>query len=110
MLPTVSVKVNQTWATRMWDSLLERGWVHGFVFANKKGEQAKFLTYEPSFFEHLNHVLARLPDLFPPNVNVEDDYGVSCSRRRGLATEAANQGVLSGKIEMIYRWRQNIFK
>jgi hypothetical protein len=27
-----------------------------------------------------------------------------------LATEAANQGVLSGKIEMIYRWRQNIFK
>jgi hypothetical protein len=53
------------WATRMRDSLLERGRVHGFVFANARGKQAKASTYEPRFFEQLNFVRGRHRDLFP---------------------------------------------
>jgi hypothetical protein len=55
------------WAGRMWESLLERWRVHDFVFANKKGKQAKASMYEPRFFEQLNHVLARHLDIFPKN-------------------------------------------
>jgi hypothetical protein len=94
------------WATRMRDSLQERGRHHGFAFANARGKQAKAALYEPRFFEQLNFVRARHPGLFPPGINVEDDFGVSRSGRRGSATEAANQGVAAAIIEMICRWRK----
>jgi hypothetical protein len=49
------------WATRMRDSLQERGRHHGFAFANARGKQAKAALYEPRFFEQLNFVRARHP-------------------------------------------------
>jgi hypothetical protein len=94
------------WAERMQESLLERGRVHGFIFANNRGKQAKAALFEPAFFEQLNYVRARYPDLFPPNVCIEDDFGISRSGRRGSSTEAANQRVPSEIIEMICRWRK----
>jgi hypothetical protein len=94
------------WAGRMKESLLERGRVHGFIFANGRGKQAKAALFEPRFFEQLNFVRARHPGLFPPNVHIEDDFGISRSGRRGSSTEAANQGVPSEIIEMICRWRK----
>jgi hypothetical protein len=94
------------WATRMRDSLHEQGRTHGFVFANSRGKQAKAAAYEPRFFEQLNFVRARHQDLFPPGINVENDFGLSRSGRRVSATEAANQGVPAEIIEMICRWRK----
>jgi hypothetical protein len=94
------------WATRMKASLAERRRTHGFVFANRKGKQAKASVFEPRFFEQLNHVSTRHPDLFPPNVNIEEDFGISRSCRRGSSTEAANQAVPKEIIEMICRWRK----
>jgi hypothetical protein len=94
------------WASRLKESLLERRRLNGFVFSDKKNKQAKASTLEPSFFEQLNWVRIRYPDLFPPNVNIEDDYGIPRSGRRGSSTEAANQGVPSEIIEMICRWRK----
>jgi hypothetical protein len=95
-----------TWASRMLESLLERKRRQGFVFADKKGKQTKASTLEPRFFDQLHWVRMRYPDLFPPNVNIEDDYGIPRSCRRGSSTEAANQGVPSEIIEMICRWRK----
>jgi hypothetical protein len=95
-----------TWATRLRQSLLERRRLHGFVFTNKKGKQVKASTLEPKFFAQLHWVRVRYPDLFPPNVHIEDDFGVARSCRRGSSTEAANQGVPGIIIEMICRWRK----
>jgi hypothetical protein len=95
-----------SWASRLLTSLLERNRRHGFVFADKKGKQTKASTLEPRFYEQLNWVWMRYPDLFAPNLNIEDDYGIARSCRRGSSTEAANQGVPSGIIEMICRWRK----
>ena len=94
------------WAERMLTSLQERQRFQGFVFANNRGKQAKAGIYEPRFFEQLNVVRGRHPTLFPPNVNIEDDYGIARSGRRGSSTEAANQGVPANIIEMICRWRK----
>jgi hypothetical protein len=94
------------WASRMKMSLEERRRLNGFVFSDKKGKQAKASTMEPSFFDELNWVRLRYPDLFPPNVNIEDGYGIPRSCRRGSSTEAGNQGVPSDIIEMICRWRK----
>jgi hypothetical protein len=63
-------------------------------------------TLEPKFFGHLNWVRIRYPDLFLPNVNIEDDFGIPRSCRRGASMEAANQGVGSDVIELICRWRK----
>jgi hypothetical protein len=94
------------WASRLKESLEERRRLNGFVFSDKKNKQAKASALEPIFFEQLNWVRVRYPDLFPPNVNIEDDYGIPLSGRRGSSTEAANQGVPSEIIEMICRWRK----
>jgi hypothetical protein len=94
------------WATRLKESLLERRRLNGFVYANTKGKQVKASTLEPSLFEQLHWVRLRYPDLFPPNVCIEDDFGIPRSVRRGSSTEAANQGVPGEIIEMICRWRK----
>jgi hypothetical protein len=94
------------WASWLKESLEERRHLNGFVFSDKKGKQAKASTLEPSFFDQLNWVRLRYLDLFPPNVNVKDDYGIPRPGRRGSSTEAANQGVPPDIIEMICRWRK----
>jgi hypothetical protein len=95
-----------TWASQLMESLLERNHRHGFVFSDRKGEQTKASTLEPRFFEQLHWVQMCYPDLFAPNVNIEDDYGIPRSCRRGSSTEAANQGMPSDTIKMICRWRK----
>ncbi len=94
------------WASRLKTSLQERRRLNGFVFSNQKGKQAKASTLEPKFFGELNWVRLRYPDLFPPNVNIEDDFGILRSCRRGASTEAGNQGVGTDIIELICRWRK----
>jgi hypothetical protein len=94
------------WSERLRASLLERSRLHGFVFSTQKGKQMKASTLEPRFYEQLHWVKIQYPDLFPPNVNVEDDFGIPRSCCRGSSTEAANQGVHSDTIEMICRWRK----
>ena len=64
------------WATRMKASLEERRRLHGFVYSDKKGKQTKASTLEPRFYEQLHWVRIRYPDLFPPNVNIEDNFGI----------------------------------
>jgi hypothetical protein len=70
-----------TWASRLVESLLERNQRYGFVFADKKGKQRKASLLGPCFFEQLNWVRMRYPDLFAPNVNIENDYGIPRSCR-----------------------------
>jgi hypothetical protein len=94
------------WAERMMESLGERGVQRGFVYRTPKGKQAKASTLEPRFFEVLNWVRMRYPSIFPPNADIEGDYGLGRSGRRGSNTEAQNQGVDSVVIEMICRWRK----
>jgi hypothetical protein len=76
-------------------SLVQQRCLNGFVSLGKKGKQAKASMSEPSLFEQLNWARIRYPDLFPPNVNIEDNYGIPRSGWRGSSTEAANQGVPS---------------
>jgi hypothetical protein len=57
------------------------------------------------FFEQLYFVQARHQDLFSPGIDVENDFGLLRSGRRGFTMEAANQGVAAAIIEMICRWR-----
>jgi hypothetical protein len=95
-----------TWAGRLKESLEERQRFHGFVFANARGKQSKAAAYEPRFFEQLNYARGRHPGLFPPDINIEDDFGIGRSGRRGSATEAANQGVAKEIVEFICRWRK----
>jgi hypothetical protein len=70
-----------TWASRLVELLLERNRRHGCVFADKKGKQTKASTLKQRFFEELHWVRMQYPDLFAPNVNIKDDYGIPRSCR-----------------------------
>ena len=85
---------------------MERNRANGFVFETSRGKQAKASTLEPRFFAELHWVKTRFPGMFPPNISIEDDFGVSRSCRRGSSTEAGNRKVPIGVIEMICRWRK----
>jgi hypothetical protein len=76
------------------------------VFSDKKGKQTKASVLEPRFYDLLHWVKICHPDLVAPNVNIEDNYGIPRSCRRGSSTKGANQGVPSEIIEMICRWRK----
>jgi hypothetical protein len=47
-----------------------------FCFFNQKGKQMKASTLEPRFYEQLHWVKIQYPDLFPPNMNIEDNFGI----------------------------------
>jgi hypothetical protein len=96
----LGIKVG-TWATQLVESLLEHNRRHGFFFLDKKGKQTKASTFEPSFFELLKWVRASLGLVPPPNVNIEDDFGIPRSCWRGWRMEAANQGIPSKIIKNI---------
>jgi hypothetical protein len=70
-----------TWASGLVELLLERNRRHGCVFADKKGKQTKASTLKQRFFEELHWVRMQYPDLFAPNVNIKDDYGIPRSCR-----------------------------
>lgn len=76
------------WATRLKLSFHERNINRGFVYRTSQGKQAKVSTLEPQFFETLNWVRNWYAGLFPPNSDIENDYGLGGLGRRGSNTEA----------------------
>jgi hypothetical protein len=75
-------------------------------FLEQPGKANEASTLEPCFYQQLHWVKIQYPDLFPPNIIIEDDFGIPRLCHRGLSTEAANQRVDLSVIEMICRWRK----
>eukprot|EP00980_Cylindrotheca_fusiformis_P023557 scaffold10595_cov116-Cylindrotheca_fusiformis.AAC.1 len=95
------------WADRL--GLLiyhHKGWRNGWIFRQPDGEQAKIGQYDEEFITRLIRVQGRRPDLFEPNLEVVDVYGLRRSPRRGSTSEATNAGVRREVIELNNRWRK----
>lgn len=93
------------WVERMLVWYDQIGETRGWVFRNKKGEQARASDYEFDILNELVNIQLEFPDVVGKNVNVFEEFGVNRSFRRGSDAHAINQGVSKDDIERNNRWR-----
>jgi len=102
---------NGKWIKRAVDSYAKLGIVSGpFFRVQKKGggfRRAKQSDLDPDFISVLLRVQGRWPNIIPPSVNVQDEYSIRRSLRRGSTTQAGNMQIPKEVIEANNRWRKH---
>jgi len=93
------------WTKRLILAWEQRGHRHGWLFRTSDNRQRKMATLGPVIFEMLRDIQLTRPDLIPASVNVDEDFGLARSARRGSTTHARNQGVGKDDIDIQNRWR-----
>ena len=66
---------------------------------------ARAKPFEATMFDVLREVQVRRPDLIPADIDVEEEYGISRSLRKGSNTTATNNKVSRPDREAQNRWR-----
>ena len=94
------------WIGRLISILQNDGIRNGPLFRGPHGQRLKASHFEPAFISRLEHIQETKPELLPASVDVEDEFGVSRSFRRGATSEAVNNGVKPDVINVNNRWRK----
>ena len=94
------------WVGRLIQLLQNKGVRNGPLFRGAQGQRLKANHFEPDLISKLEYIQETKPDLIPGNVEVEEEYGVSRSFRRGATSEAVNNGVKPDVIDANNRWRK----
>ena len=95
---------------RWWVELLaivrtKQGRTWGPAFCDSDGKVASTRVYEEMFYDLLEAVQERSPELFSKDIDIREDYGLSRSMRRGSTTLATLLQVGETIIDAINRWR-----
>jgi len=75
---------------------------------NKSYKRASMGDMEPKFHRILKRVQGRCKDLIPEEVDVESEYSIYRSLRRGATAEAQNVDIPASVIEANNRWRKHM--
>ena len=73
---------------------------------NEQGRRASLKDFEGEILEQVTRVQSSFPDLILTLVNVQEEYGLTRSFRRGSNSEALNRGVSEVAIDRNNRWRK----
>jgi hypothetical protein len=92
------------WAQRLVDVLERCGVTTGWAFQTADGRQRTMGSFEEKFLDLLVQVHEAEPALFPGGIDVEQDFHLGRSHRRGATTRATAAGVAPADIEWINRW------
>ena len=93
------------WFIRLIKALQNKGREKGPLFRNEKKKAMTVGDMDFYFHKVLKEVQRRHPSIISESVNVEEDYSVSRSLRRGATAEARNVGICSDVINMNNKWR-----
>ena len=94
------------WYRRYIFSLEVEGYKSGPLFRNDKGLAMSVAELDIHFHSVLLEVQRRFPKAVPDSVNVQEEYSVFRSLRRGATSEAQNVGMDPNVIESNNRWRK----
>lgn len=94
------------WIGRAMDAMEKRGITGRPLFRTSQGFPIRFSEMEPKFIEGLEVVQATRPDILSDQINVEDEFGIRRSFRRGSTTETGNRGVPPEVIDANNRWQK----
>jgi hypothetical protein len=92
------------WALRLVAILEEDQITSGWAFQNKNGEQLKMSNFDEEFYNILHRIQSICPELFTEGIDIEEDYHIARSFRRGATTRATAAGASSTDIDYINRW------
>jgi hypothetical protein len=92
------------WTQRLVSMLQEEGITTGWLFHADDGSQMKMSYFEEDFYDRLYQIQMEDPTIFTEGINIQDDFHLSRSFRRGATTRATAAGVTSGDIDYINRW------
>jgi hypothetical protein len=94
------------WIGRLLQELHAMNIQHGPLFRSGGGQPIKASEMEEVFFNRLEKVQERLPNLIPADICVAEEYGIYRSFRRRATSEAVNRKVKPHIIEANNRWRK----
>jgi hypothetical protein len=69
-----------------------RGITSGYVFRNEDGIALEPKAMRDNFFNRLEYIKSKRPNLIDSDLEVTEKYGISKSFRRGRTSEATNKG------------------
>ena len=78
----------------------------GPVMCNKDGSQLSSHEVDEFFKEQVERVQSQCPYLIESKVNVQEDFGIFRSMRKGSESRATEMGVCTREIDLINRWRK----
>ena len=93
------------WAQRFVKRLEEEGHTRGWAFRRDGGGQASAADYREIVFGRLLEIQGEMPTLIEPEVEVEEEFGMQRSFRRGFTTECKNQKIGKDDLNAQCRWR-----
>eukprot|EP00978_Attheya_sp_CCMP212_P038609 scaffold192798_cov54-Attheya_sp.AAC.1 len=97
---------NLRWARRMVEKMETLGRTTGYLFVNMKTERrAECSQYKKSIFDKLREIQVSNPELIEPECEIEEEFGMQRSFRRGFDTECRNRGVKEADINAMCRWQ-----
>jgi len=110
LLPIVTVKSsginNRLWLGRLLDEYKKLNINSGPLFRSKMGTRLKAVEVKPRFFDRLEQVQAKRPDLIPSSDDIPEEYGIYRSFRRGSTSEATNKRLAPDIIDANNWWRK----
>lgn len=74
-------------------------------FVTSQGVMARSKEYELALMERLSSLQRTHPHLFPPDLDIYEQFGISRSFRRGATSTARARGVNDRQVDLINRWR-----
>jgi len=94
------------WVGRLLIELEKVGVTSGPFFRDDQGNKVHASFFEQKFFERLEQVKLTKPHLLASVGDIEEEFGVSRSFRRGATSEAVNSGLHPDVIDANNRWRK----
>lgn len=92
------------WVSRLADAK-QMSLSHGPAFSDDRGSGVDPRWIEIEILDRLRAIQEKDPGVIPTEVRVYEKFGISRSFRRGATTEARNQKVSEGDINLMNRWR-----
>lgn len=92
------------WAERLVRSLERLNIRTGWAFQKDNGERLPVQSFEEVFYSLLHRVKTHHPALLTEEVEIDEDFHITRSFRRGATTRAGIVGVSKEDIEWINRW------
>jgi hypothetical protein len=93
------------WVSRLADAKRMQSLSHGPAFSDDKGNGLDPRWIEMEILDRFRNIQEKNPRVIPAEVQVYEEFGISRSFRRGATSEANNQKVSEGDINLKNRWR-----
>jgi len=94
------------WVERLVQVRDQEGKRQGPAFCDATGEVAESYVYESAIIARLLLVQERFPDIIRLDVDLQEEFGVSRSFRRGSTSTARARGIDDRQVELVNRWRK----